>query len=225
MSMASSRAVRPTATVGFLCLTVWLPFRVLPASASALSSAALPPKAGMSGNVLSALILALAVAFFFTGRALQLRLRSRSPDALFVAEAQRLAADGRARTVVTVDPVGFDRLPGEKRRGALESLRLYLSGFVGSGEVLAPLSRRGFGLILLFQDQSALCRRLQVLSQDVRFLYLAAYPGLGLGARLGAYPLDGTLGAADVLWRARTGYEPLDLEPPKPDKTDDGQTA
>ena len=68
----------------------------------------------------------------------------------------------------------------------MESLRLYLEGFIREGELCGRLDRFSYGLVLKAGDSAAFSQRLEILKQDAGFLYMAAYPGMRLTARVTA---------------------------------------
>jgi hypothetical protein len=86
--------------------------------------------------------------------------------------------------VAVVEIVGLDRLPATKSGNAMESFRLYLAGFTEDGEFFSRIGKYAYGLALECGDEAALSRRLEILKQDIRFLYMASYPGLEISARV-----------------------------------------
>ena len=124
----------------------------------------------------------------------------RQSAACFLRKAEKLPSGGR-RAVAVVSVPGLERLSAKRGKKAMGSLRLYLEGFVREGERFGRVDRFVYGLVLIPGDTTAFSQRLEILKQDAGFLYMAAYPGMRLTARVTACREDGQ-GLQDALRRA-----------------------
>jgi hypothetical protein len=146
------------------------------------------------------LLLALAAALIPFCRRLIAAAGFRQSATCFLRKAEKLSSGG-GRAIAVVSVPGLERLSAKRGRKAMGSLRLYLEGFVREGERFGRVDRFAYGLVLIPADAAAFAQRLEVLKQDAGFLYMAAYPGMRLTARVTACRQDG-LGLRDALRRA-----------------------
>lgn len=185
--------------------------------ASALGARALSPLYSFAARPLSvenggaaqhlpAILLVVLLAGLTAAVCAFLRKRKRRrADVRFARMAEHFLTDGRARAAVVARLEGAARLSAARRKSALKTLQLYLESFIGRGEALISLKKDEFGLILLCKDSAALSAKLSILSADVSYLYMAAYPTLALRARIGVCPFDAACSAAQALEIARQG--------------------
>ena len=186
---------------GVLCFVIFLKDWGTVAMASASEGSAAP---GFAVRMLlmtgAALVLIVIISMLPFPRRLIESARGRRLAARFLKRAEGKTGGGpKAVAVVSVPTLAH--LPAAKGRMAMESLRLYLEGFIGERECVGRLDRFVYGLLLASGDSAAFSRRLEILKQDVGFLYMAAYPGMRISARVTAC-LEGGLGLQDALQRA-----------------------
>ncbi len=194
-------------TLGFLCFVVFLKDWGVAAMASA------PDGSRVSGSWAYALIiagaavaLALVAALIPPCRRLIAAAGYRQSTKCFLRKVDGLPSGGD-RAVAVVAVPGLERLPARKGKNAMKSLRLYLEGFVLKGERFGRVDRFAYGLVLIPGDAAAFAQRLEILKQDAGFLYMAAYPGMRLTARVTACR-EGGQGLQDALRRAMSGSAP-----------------
>jgi hypothetical protein len=171
--------------LGLYCFVIFLKDWGVAAMASAPGGSS---ASGFWGHALivagAVLALALAAALIPFFRGLIQSARYRKSAERFLRKAEGLPSGDRAIAVVAVP--GLERLPAKRGEKAMGSLRLYLEGFVREGEPFGRLSRFAYGLCLTIGDSAAFAQRLEVLKQDAGFLYMAAYPGMRITARVTA---------------------------------------
>mgnify|MGYP000901818898 FL=1 len=101
------------------------------------------PASGLGANLLypAGIVLALivAAALIPVSRGLIMASGYRRSTARFLKKAEGSVSGDRTVTVVSVP--GLERLPAGKGRKAMESLRLYLEGFIREGELCGRLDR------------------------------------------------------------------------------------
>ena len=78
-------------------------------------------------------------------------------------------------------------------------MRLYLEGFVKDGEFFESIARSEYGIMLRCVDEAAFEKRLELLRQDSRYLYMAAHPGKNVYAHVTACRVTGARGTAEAL--------------------------
>jgi hypothetical protein len=117
----------------------------------------------------------------------------------FLAKAEVCATDGQPWAIAVASVSALESLTREKAKGAMESMRLYLEGFVEGGEFFERIGRYDYGLMLRCGDEAAFQRRLEILRQDSRYLYMAAYPGRNICARVAACRVAGAPSAGEAL--------------------------
>jgi hypothetical protein len=207
MTIARRVSTLLLSTLGFFCFVVFLKDWGIAAMASA------PDGNHVTGPWAFAVILAGAVvamglfaALIPSCRKLIAAAGYRQSTKCFLREAEGLTSGGN-RVVAVVAVPGLERLPAGKGKNAMNSLRLYLEGFVLKGERFGRVDRFAYGLVLIPGEAAAFSQRLEILKQDAGFLYMAAYPGMRLTARVTACREDGQ-GLQDALRRAMSDTAP-----------------
>lgn len=207
MTIARRVSTLLLSTLGFLCFVVFLKDWGVAAAASA------PDGSRVTGSWAFALIiagavvvLALVAVLIPSCRRLIAAAGYRQTTKSLLRKAERLPSGGD-RAVAVVAVPGLERLPAGKGKNAMKSLRLYLEGFVREGERFGRVDRFAYGLVLLPGDAASFSQRLEILKQDAGFLYMAAYPGMRLTARVTACRENGQ-GLQDALRRAMDGTAP-----------------
>jgi hypothetical protein len=120
-----------------------------------------------------------------------------------LVRAAEAPVSGGLRAIAVIDVPGLRSLFHSKFYRAIGCLRLYLEATLEPGECFYRVRRYEYGLSLVFRDREAFARRLQILEQDVGFLYMASHPGLNVKTRVAGCPLSEAKGAMDALQRAR----------------------
>ncbi len=130
--------------------------------------------------------------------------RDRPSAGRFLEKARFFASCGQW-AVAAASVAGLQSLSDQAYRGAMESMRLYLESFLEDGEFFERTGRNAFGLMLRCGDEAAFERRLEILRQDSRYLYMAAYPGKDIRARVSACRVADAPGVSEAfrLVRAR----------------------
>lgn len=158
------------------------------------------------GHTGDALALALIASMIPLTRTLIGGAGYRKATASFLLKAESLAS-GSGRAIAVVSVPDLNRLPSKKGKKAMESLRLYLESFLKEGEPFGRLDQFAYGLCLSVGDSEAFSQRLEILKQDVGFLYMAAYPGMRIKAHVTACRECGQ-GLKDALDSALTRNAP-----------------
>ena len=174
----------------FLSLVAALCCAVLPKDRAFAAMAAAPDGSNASGFegilwIAAGVVLALALIAWLIPltRGLIGAAGYKKSTACFLQKAENLPSDG-GRAIAVVSVPDLHRLPVKRGKKAMESLRLYLEGFIREGEPFGQLDQFAYGLCLSVGDSEAFSQRLEILKQDVGFLYMAAYPGMRIKARV-----------------------------------------
>ncbi len=201
MTIARRVSTLLLSTLGFFCVVVFLKdWGVAAMAAAPDGNRALGSWAFALVIAGAVLALALVAALIPHCRRLIAAIGYRQSTKRFIRKAEREPSGGE-RAVAVVSVPGLERLPAKKGANAMKSLRLYLEGFVREGERFGRVDRFAYGLVLLVGDAAAFSQRLEILKQDVGFLYMAAYPGMLLTARVTTCR-EGGQGLQDALRRA-----------------------